>query len=155
MTHKQLLSNFDGHWKYQQTIYNINSKKINCHINNFFLQKNDIKQNNYDISNYKTNIIQYHNKKSNIFISINNTLNVENLEQNIYKNFNNKNLKYKYSQNTQKNLNIKYIKDNILYYENFYLINSNFFLSKMFIKKNNKYCAVIFTSYIKIIDNQV
>jgi len=149
MINEKILNYLHGHWKYQQTVYNINNQNINCNINHFFLKTQYIKQNNNHISNNIKNIIQYYNNKSSLFISTQNTLN------NIYKNYDNKKFKYDFKNNKNSNLSIKYKKNNISFYENLHLINSNFFISQILVKKNDKYIAVIFTSYIKIIGNDI
>ena len=143
MINELLLNNLEGQWKYQQTIYNINNKTINCHINNFFLQ-----------TNCTRNIVKYQNNKLSIIISIKNNLDTKQSKGNLCKTYNNNYFEYSFLQSTQNKLNIRYTKTNIVYDENFDVINPNFFVSKILIKKKDKYLAVIFTSYIKIIENE-
>lgn len=134
--------NFLGNWITQKSIFilkhnikHISQKKIKIttseDFNDFYIHKlNSTINNQNDYSNYTHLhfINNYFNKQN---CSLINTYKIQRINQNLLKIYRN-------------------LKNDLTYTEYIYFINNNFNISISFMKKNNKYLATIFTSYIKI-----
>jgi len=140
---KKVLKQINGKWKYQQTIYNLQKNITNYYKNNIELNTNldeiDLINTKYYISHGTRNFHSYFEilKSNNLSKT---TINEDCIDKKLYI----------CTQNTEKILKYKYKKNNILYDEALYFINSKFFLSTILIKNKNKYIAIAFTSYIQI-----
>nr|YP_010156051.1 hypothetical protein K4Y23_pgp013 [Cumathamnion serrulatum]QQY85355.1 hypothetical protein [Cumathamnion serrulatum] len=130
--------NLQGSWSTKKSIYLIDNKIEHTYEERFNLEKNNREK---DDLNYK---LKYHlrRKKDNMLF----------YQLSIIENLINK-LKISYSiKLIEKNL-IKFEhrlkKKSIIYSEYIYYINKNLNISISFLKRNNKYLMIIFTSYIK------
>nr|YP_009296986.1 hypothetical protein Ceram_053 [Ceramium japonicum]AOM66329.1 hypothetical protein Ceram_053 [Ceramium japonicum] len=127
-----LLNRIEGNWKYQQTLYNIKTKKIHNYKNFINIDNKEIYQ------------IRYNTLKESIYI-FNET------DQIINKKYDNNKFIYKFQKNEKNTIKVIYINNAIIFEEVLYIISTNFFLVIGFLKQHDKYLYISISSYIKIL----
>nr|YP_009296206.1 hypothetical protein Sebd_054 [Sebdenia flabellata]AOM65141.1 hypothetical protein Sebd_054 [Sebdenia flabellata] len=161
MVHKiyDFLTNLEGEWISQQTVYYINTKKVNVHkIKNKIMR---MKTNNINI------IDTLSSSTNNIYTLKYVDLNTDNISSNIFivrdqsnlghlqKIYSESKQNYIYKLCSDSSLQIQYIDKVNCYSEYIYVLNKNFRISIGIMKKLEKYIAVSFTSHIKTIKSNL
>ena len=131
-----LLNNIKGHWKYQKTLYNINTKTITNY-------KHVIKIIDLNLENKNRYKIEYKNLQY--------VLNINYAEDTLKIDKNNINNIYHIKSSQQEKTKIFYDSMQIQFEEIFHRINANFFLVIGIFKQYNKCIYISFTSFIKIL----
>nr|QCI06211.1 hypothetical protein [Dicranema revolutum] len=143
-----LINYLKGDWISQQTIYDFIEKKITSYEYKMkIFSSQQLNEINLSVNSY---ICQYKSSKKIIYdyVPLNNKYPIIGK---LKKKINDKVNQYIFKLNDINNLKILHSNNKIIYIEYIYLINSNFKISVIVIKKSNQYNAISFTSDIKII----
>lgn len=147
MSYNSKLANLSGYWTATKNIHIIQSNKKYTYKEH--LQFIKCPQETPSIPHEIYNLLYYSDKHINYYYH-NRKKVTENYVENISKQID---LNYIIENNSKNYTKFKYLKNKIQYEEYIYIINQNLQISIAIIKKLNQYIAIVFTSYIKKLQN--